>query len=82
VVQAHPEWFAGWTEADYAELYSHFGAGGALTEAGANSVVLAMNGKRDVHRKVALVLESGEAELLTQMVDVLYQRIVLTGPAS
>jgi transcriptional regulator with XRE-family HTH domain len=77
VVHEHPEWFDGWSEADFAELYSRFGAGGALTGDGAASVVRAMNRKRDVHRKVALLLESGEAELLTGLVDLLYQKILL-----
>ena len=78
VVNSHPDWFEGWTDADFAELYSHFGTGGALTEAGATSVVLSMNRKRDVQQKVALLLESAEAELLTGLVDLLYQQIVVS----
>ena len=78
VIDRHPEWFAGWTDADFAELYSHFGTGGALTESGATSVVQAMNRKREVQQKVALLLESGEAELLTGLVDLLYQKIVVS----
>jgi hypothetical protein len=37
-----------------------------------------MNRKRDVQRKVALLLESGEAELLTGLVDLLYQKILVS----
>lgn len=78
IVGSHPQWFDGWTDVDFAELYSHFGTGGALTETGATSVVLAMNRKRNVQQKVALLLESSEAELLTGLVDLLYQKIVVS----
>jgi transcriptional regulator with XRE-family HTH domain len=80
VVDSHPELFEGWTEADFAELYSRFGTGGALTPAGAADAVLAMNEKRAVHRKVALLLETSEAVLLAGLVDLLYQKIVVTDP--
>lgn len=78
VVNSHPDWFEDWSESEFEELYSHFGTGGALSEAGAAGVVRAMNRKRDVHRKVALLLESGEAELLAGVIELLYQRIVLS----
>jgi transcriptional regulator with XRE-family HTH domain len=78
VVDAHPELFEGWTETDFEELYSHFGTGGALTPGGAAELVLAMNEKRAVHHKVALLLESGEAALLIGLVDLLYQKIAVT----
>ncbi len=77
VVAAHPEWFANWTQDDYAELYSRFGTGGALTESGAAQVVLAMNRKRETVQKVALLLETGEAELLSGLVELLYERVVV-----
>jgi transcriptional regulator with XRE-family HTH domain len=77
VIAAHGELFDNWTEADFDELYSRFGAGGGLTAAGALEAVSAMNRKRVVHDKVALLLESGEAELLTGVVDLLYSRIVV-----
>ncbi len=77
VVSSHPELFAGWGEPDFDELYSRFGTGGALTAAGATQVVLAMNQKREVHQKVALLLETGEADLLTGLVNLLYQKIIV-----
>ena len=78
VVDSHPELFEGWTETDFEELYSHFGTGGALTPAGATQAVLAMNEKRAVHQKVALLLETSEAALLVGLVDLLYQKIVVS----
>jgi transcriptional regulator with XRE-family HTH domain len=77
VTAAHPELFDGWTAEDFDELYSHFGAGGALTPDGALRTVERMNHHRDLHNKVAVVLESCEAELLAQLIDTLYRRVVI-----
>ena len=77
VIDSHPELFEGWTEVDFEELSSRFGTGGALTSGGAAEAVLAMNEKRAVHQKVALLLESSEAPLLIGLVDLLYQKIVV-----
>jgi hypothetical protein len=75
VIHQQPQLFAGWTERDFDELYSRFAAGGSLTEEGAVAAVEAMNHNREVHRRVALLLESGEAPLLSAMVEILYERI-------
>jgi transcriptional regulator with XRE-family HTH domain len=77
VVSEHPDLFDGWTEAEFAELYSRFGTGGSLTAPGTLAVVAAMNQKRDIHQKVALLLESGQADLLAGLVDLLYQKILV-----
>lgn len=77
LVEEHPEWFNDWTPADFSELFSHFGTGGALSAEGAQRLVLDMNRKRATHRKVALLLESGEAELVVGLVDLLYQKIAV-----
>jgi transcriptional regulator with XRE-family HTH domain len=78
IVAQDPKRFAEWSEADFEELYSHFGMGGALTREGAEKVIVAINGKRAVHRKVALLLESSQSELLTEFVDLLYRKIAVT----
>jgi transcriptional regulator with XRE-family HTH domain len=77
VVAEQPELFAGWAEQDFDELYSRFGTGGSLTAEGTVAAVHCMNQHREIHRQVALLLESGEAELLSAIVDVLYQRILV-----
>lgn len=77
VIDSRPHLFEGWTQADFEELYSRFGTGGALTASGTAQVVVAMNRKREVHQKVALLLESGEAEFLSGVVDLLYQKIIV-----
>jgi transcriptional regulator with XRE-family HTH domain len=78
LVEASPSLFDGWTERDFDELYSRFGAGGALTADGAQAAVEAMNRNRDIHRKVALLLESGDRQLLMGIVELLYKRILVT----
>lgn len=80
VIHSHPDLFAGWTHADFDELYSRFGAGGGLTHSGTLDAVRAMNHKREIHQKVDVLLESGERELLAGVVELLYQRIVLHRP--
>jgi transcriptional regulator with XRE-family HTH domain len=77
IVSSRPELFEGWTETDFEELYSRFGTGGALTTTSAAEIVMAMNRQREVHQKVALLLESSEAQLLSGLVDLLYQKIIV-----
>ena len=76
VVAAHPQLFHGWTSAEFDELYSRFGTGGALTTEGALAVAGKMNERRDVLAKVTLLMETSEAELLQTMIDALYRRAV------
>ena len=70
--------FENWSEADFDELYSRFGTGGQLTEAGVLAAAEAMNAKRDLWRQVSVILESGEAELLANFVELLYRRATAT----
>ena len=78
VVADHADAFANWSEADFDELYSRFGTGGQLTEDGVLAAAQAMNAKRDVWRQVSIVLESGEAKLLAEFVELLYRRATAT----
>jgi transcriptional regulator with XRE-family HTH domain len=78
VVADEPQLFAGWTQGDFEELYSRFGAGGGLTAEGARAAVTAVNQKRAVHFKVSLLLESGQRELLVGLVDLLYQKTIVS----
>lgn len=75
VLEERPELFQGWSEADFDELYSRFGVGGPLTREGAVESAQAMNRKRELQRKVALVLETSEGQLLGQIVEAFYQRV-------
>ena len=77
----HPETFRNWSQADFDELYSRFGTGGQLTEDGISAAAEATNLKRDLWRRISVILESGETELLTQVVDVLYRRAAAPSPS-
>lgn len=77
IVSENRQVFDGWSESNFDELCSRFGAGGALTPQGALQTAERMNQNRDVHRKVAVLLESGEADLLKEFVALLYRRGVI-----
>lgn len=78
VTSRHPRLFINWTNADFDELYSRVGTGGGMTTEGALQAVNDMNRKREVLHKVAVVLETEEAELLQKMVEALYERVAVT----
>jgi transcriptional regulator with XRE-family HTH domain len=77
VVEAKAELFGAWSPADFDELYSQFGHGGALTEEGVVAAAEAINAKRSLLRKVSVILESGESELLADFVKLLYRRVAI-----
>jgi transcriptional regulator with XRE-family HTH domain len=77
-VARHAQLFRNWSQGDFDELYSRFGTGGQLTEDGILTAAQATNIKRDLWRQVSVILESGEAELLSQFVDILYGRVTST----
>jgi transcriptional regulator with XRE-family HTH domain len=82
VITAHTETFASWSEAEFDELYSRFGTGGQLTETGVLAAARAMNAKRDLWRRINIILESSEAEFLAEFVEVLYRRTTVTPAAA
>jgi transcriptional regulator with XRE-family HTH domain len=76
VVDEHPDLFAGWTQADFDELHSHRGTGGALTIEGTLAVVQHINRNRQLHEKLAVLLETGQAELICRIVEAMYETVV------
>ena len=75
VIEQYPELFAKWTPADFEELFSRVAVGGELTEEGALTAARAMNRRRELMTQVAVILESGEADLLREFVALLYRRV-------
>lgn len=73
-VDAHPKLFKGWTATDFDELFSRMAVGGELTEAGTLASARAMNERRELMHKVAVVLESSEGDLMRDFIDMLYRR--------
>ena len=82
VAAANSELFNAWSEADFDELYSQFGAGGPLNESGVITAAEAINAKRSLMNKVCVILESGESELLADFVKLLYRRVAVVGSAN
>lgn len=78
VIREQPQWFVGWSAAHFEQLTSQFGAGGALTREGVAQAVERINRQRDVQGKVALVMETPQADLLVELVEVLYRRVVVS----
>jgi transcriptional regulator with XRE-family HTH domain len=76
VLETHQRLFAGWTEADFDELHSHVGAGGALTREGTLLTVRHMNRKRLLHDRLDVLLESTHAKLVSRMIDMFYKDVV------
>lgn len=79
VTARHPHWFDGWTSDDFDDFYSRFGTGGELTWDGAVEAVQTINLRRTTLAKVALLLETGQADMLVGMIDLMYGQVVLSG---
>ncbi len=77
VLQSEPKLFLGWTEADFDELQSRVGTGGALTEEGTIAAARQMNHQRRIREKLDLLLESSHAELIGRIIDLLHGQIVV-----
>ena len=75
VVEAHPNVFTGWTTADFDELHSRVGTGGALTAEGALAAARQMNSKRQLLEKLGVLLESSQADLIAGIVELLYRKV-------
>jgi hypothetical protein len=76
-LESHRELFSGWTQADFDELGSRVGLGGPLTMEGAMAAVRLMNRKRELHAKLDVLLESTNAEVAGDILDALYEKIVI-----
>jgi transcriptional regulator with XRE-family HTH domain len=79
VIEGHKELFRGWREADFDELHSRVGVGGARTAEGTLAAVQQMNRRRQLHDKLDLLLESSQAEVTAGIVNVLYEKVVVSG---
>lgn len=77
VLDAEPELFADWNEADFDELHSRFGVGGCLTAEGVITAARDMNSKRALHEKLALLLETSQADLVRGILELLYQQVIV-----
>lgn len=74
-VAENPGLFEGWTEADFGELYSRVGTGGGLTADGALDAARALNRRRELCDKLAVLLESSHSELIAGIIEVAYGQV-------
>jgi transcriptional regulator with XRE-family HTH domain len=79
VVAQHPEWFADWSMADFSELASHVGVGGALTPQGVVEAARRMNRKRAALRKTSIIMETDLGSILEGVIGLLYDRAIVSG---
>ncbi|MBL9083183.1 MAG: helix-turn-helix transcriptional regulator [Planctomycetales bacterium] len=77
VAADHPQLFKDWSPADYDDLYSRFGVGGPLSAEGTLACAQAINDRRALALKVAVLLETEHGAALAQTVDRLYSSAVL-----
>jgi len=77
VLEKQRHLFAGWTQADFDELHSRFGTGGPLTYEGTVAAVRDMNRRRSLHEKLAVLLETSQAELVAGILELMYQKVTL-----
>jgi transcriptional regulator with XRE-family HTH domain len=75
VIDRHPEIFADWTDADFAELYSRVAVGGELTEEGALAAAISMNARREVLYQASVILETNEADILREFIGMMFRRV-------
>jgi len=75
VIQNYPDLFADWTTAEFEELYSRFGVGGALTEEGVLDAARKTNRRRDLQHKLAVLLETSQAELVENIINLFYEKL-------
>jgi transcriptional regulator with XRE-family HTH domain len=80
VVESHPELFAGWMEADFADLHSRVGTGGPLTEEGTLAAAEEINLRRELYEKMTLILATGQGPVVNAFFDALLQKYVLARP--
>lgn len=75
VREERPELFAGWSAGQWDELYSTFGTGGQLTAEGVVRTAMHINRKREVVRRLNIVLETHLGEVAANLVETLYRSI-------
>lgn len=70
-----PALFAGWSAADWDELYSTFGVGGELTETGVRRAAENINRKRETARQLSVLLETHLGDVAMRMIETLYRMV-------
>ncbi len=75
VCKDSPQIFSGWSQADWDELFSTVGVGGALSPEGVIQAATEQNKKREVLQKLSIVLETHLSDVAFNFVETLYQMV-------
>jgi transcriptional regulator with XRE-family HTH domain len=79
VYEECPSLFAGWSTADWDELYSTFGTGGQLTADGVVQTAVHINRKREVGHRLNVLLETHLGGVAAGLIDTLYYLVSARG---
>lgn len=82
VIQEYPDLFQDWTTAEFEELYSRFGMGGGLTEEGVVEIARRTRRRRELQHKLAVLLETSQADLVETIINVLYEKLREAGQSA
>jgi transcriptional regulator with XRE-family HTH domain len=75
VYEESPSLFAGWSAAEWDELYSTFGQGGQLTPDGVVQTAVHINRKREVAHRLNVILETHLGDVAAGLIDTLYKLV-------
>ena len=79
VYQECPSLFVDWSATEWDELYSTFGTGGQLTAEGVVQTAVHINRKREVGRRLNVLLETHLGDVAAGLVDTLYNLVSAAG---
>lgn len=82
LIAEQPDLFDDWTAAEFDEVFSQVGVGGPLTAEGIRSAAHAINRRRELWTRAAIVLDTDLGDLLSNMIDLLYDRVTTVPTAS
>ena len=71
----HPDLFEDWTLAEWDELFSCFGTGGALNSEGVMSAAEEINSKRATIHQLEILLETDHQEMIKAIIATFYQTV-------
>lgn len=75
VYNDRPRLFVDWTASEWAELYSTFGTGGQLSRQGVVEVAERMNARRELVRKLHVVLETHLSQVAVNTIETLFEAV-------
>jgi transcriptional regulator with XRE-family HTH domain len=81
VAAQEPALFEHWSADDWDELYSQFGAGGALNDEGVRTTAARINRNRETLERLRVLLQTHLAQVAANLVDSLYDAVAVPVPA-